>query len=108
MKKFIDFIRTQGIVGLAVGFILGGAITGLVTALSTDIINPIVGIILGDFGDLSSFSIHVGSATIAFGAFLTVFINFCIIAAIVYLGISRLGLNKLDKPKETVIVEPKK
>ena len=101
MKNFIEFIRTQGVVGLAVGFVLGGAVSGLVTALANDIISPLVGILLGNFGDLSTLSWKVGSgATIAFGAFFTVLINFCIIAAIVYYGVTKLGLDKLDKKKE--------
>ena len=42
MKGFLDFIREQGVVGLAVGFILGGAVSKLVTAIITDIVNPIL------------------------------------------------------------------
>jgi large-conductance mechanosensitive channel len=42
MKNFIDFIREQGIVGLAAGFILGGAVSKAVSALVTDVINPIL------------------------------------------------------------------
>jgi hypothetical protein len=33
MKQFLDFIRTQGVVGLAVGLVLGGAVTVLVKSL---------------------------------------------------------------------------
>jgi large conductance mechanosensitive channel len=101
MKNFIEFIRTQGVVGLAVGFILGGAVSGLVSSIVTDLINPLVGLLLGNFGDLSTLSWKIGGgATIAFGAFLTVLINFCIIAAVVYYGVTKLGLDKLDKKEE--------
>ena len=41
MHGFMDFIRTQGVVGLAVGFILGGAVSKVVAALVTDVINPL-------------------------------------------------------------------
>jgi len=37
MKGFLDFIREQGVVGLAVGFILGGAVSKLVASLVADI-----------------------------------------------------------------------
>ena len=42
MKGFIAFIREQGVVGLAVGFILGGAIAKMVTSLVNDMINPLI------------------------------------------------------------------
>jgi large conductance mechanosensitive channel protein len=44
---FMEFIRKQGVVGLAVGFVLGGAVSKVVTALVTDIINPLLGILIG-------------------------------------------------------------
>ena len=47
MNGFVKFLREQGVVGLAVGFILGGAVSKVVSALVTDIINPIVGALLG-------------------------------------------------------------
>jgi len=43
MKGFIEFVRDQGVVGLAVGFILGGAISKVVTSLVENIINPVGG-----------------------------------------------------------------
>jgi large conductance mechanosensitive channel len=43
MKGFLNFIREQGVVGLAVGFILGGSVSKVVTSLVTDIINPVLG-----------------------------------------------------------------
>jgi len=53
MKDFIDFIRKQGVVGLAIGFILGGAVSNLVSALVQDVINPVIGIFLGPVGNLA-------------------------------------------------------
>ena len=52
MRVFMDFIREQGVVGLAVGFILGGAVSKVVSSLVEDIINPILGILLGAAGKL--------------------------------------------------------
>lgn len=98
-KDFLEFIRTQGVVGLAVGFILGGAISGVVTSLVNDIINPIIGILLGRVGELSEISLTVGSAQILYGKFITVLINFVIVGAVVYFGFKKLGLEKIDKSK---------
>lgn len=107
MKGFIEFIRNQGVVGLAIGFIVGGAISSLVASLVTDIINPIVGIILGDFGDLSTLSFHVGSAVVTYGKFISGLINFIILCAVVYTVFIVLRLNKLDKKKEDVVIVKK-
>ncbi len=41
ITSFLNFIREQGVVGLAVGFILGGAVSQLVASLINDIVNPL-------------------------------------------------------------------
>jgi large conductance mechanosensitive channel len=99
MKGFLEFIRTQGVVGLAVGFILGKAVSDVVASIVNDLINPIIGIALGKFGSLSALSIRVLSSSIMYGKFLSILINFAIIAFVVYFGVKKLGLDKLDKPK---------
>lgn len=100
MKGFITFIRERGIVGLAVGFILGGAITKLVTSLVTDLINPIVGIVLGRTRDLKALYIPVGDAKIMWGSFVSSFIDFLIIALVVYFGVKGMRLEKIDIKNE--------
>lgn len=97
MKGFLDFIRKQGVVGLAVGFILGGAVSKVVSALVTDIINPIIGVFLGKAGDLAAASIKIGSVSILLGYFISVIIDFLVVALVVYYGVSALKLDKLDK-----------
>ena len=99
MKGFMDFIREQGVVGLAVGFILGGAVSKVVSSLVGDVINPIIGIALGKAGALTSASLTVGSSHIMLGSFVNALIDFCIVAAVVYFGVKKLGLDKLDRPK---------
>lgn len=93
----MEFIRTQGVVGLAVGFILGGAVSKVVTALVTDIINPILGVALGAVDGLKSAKLSIGSADLLIGDFVSVTIDFIVIAAVVYFGVKKLGLDKLDK-----------
>lgn len=99
MKGFVDFIREQGVVGLAAGFILGGAVSKVVSALVTDVINPILGVALGAAGELKAASLEIGSAKILYGDFIAVAIDFVVIALVVYFGVKILGLAKLDKKK---------
>lgn len=98
LTGFVDFIRTQGVVGLAVGFILGGAVSKIVSSLVDNVINPLVGLALGRV-DLADKALTVGDATLKYGAFISSLIDFIIIAAVVYFGVKSLGLDKLDKPK---------
>lgn len=100
MRGFIRFIREQGVVGFAVGVILGGSIAKLVTALVNDIINPVVGIFLGRVGQLRSAYLVVGSSKIMWGDFVNSFIDFSIIAFVIYFGVKILRLEKLDKKRD--------
>lgn len=99
MKGFMNFIREQGVVGLAVGFILGGAVSKVVSSIVTDIINPIIGVAIGSVGNLKEAYLEVGSAKIMWGSLTSNFIDFLVIALVVYYGVSALGLDKLDKKK---------
>ena len=96
---FVDFIRTQGVVGFAVAFILGGAVSALVTSLVINLVNPILGVLLGSAKDLAANSINFFGGNIMYGKFLNDLINFLVIALVVYFGVKKLGLDKLDKPK---------
>lgn len=97
MQGFVNFIKEQGVVGLAVGFILGGAVSKVVSALVTDIINPILGLALGAADGLKTASFGIGSAQILYGDLISVVIDFLVIALVVYYGVRSLGLDKLDK-----------
>ena len=93
---FISFIREQGVVGFAIGFILGGAVSGVVKALVDDIINPLIGLAFGSINSLSGWMI----GPIALGAFISVLINFFILATVVYFIFKGLRLDRLDVPKK--------
>lgn len=99
MKGFIEFIREQGVVGLAVGFILGGAVTSLVKAFIADIISPLLAIGMSNLSTLTEAYIEIGSAKIMWGAFMNDLINFVVMAFIVYFGVRILKLDRLDKKK---------
>lgn len=99
VSGFMDFIREQGVVGLAIGFVLGGAVSKTVTSLVDNIINPLVGLLMGKV-NLVDKMVVIGNATIKWGAFASTIIDFVIVAAVVYFGFKALGLDRLDKKKE--------
>lgn len=99
MKGFVDFIREQGVIGLAVGFLLGGAVSKFVTAFITDLINPILGVILGMASGLKEAYFTIGTVKFMYGDFISSFIDFIIIALVVYFGVRALKLDRLDKKK---------
>lgn len=100
MKGFLDFIREQGVVGLAVGFILGGAVAKVVSSIVDDLVNPLVGLALGSADGLSGATFQVGEATVRYGNFLAILLDFIVIALVVYFGVKLLKLDKVDKKKE--------
>ncbi len=99
MKGFVEFIRSQGVVGLAIGFIMGGSITKLITSFVNDMINPLVGILIGAAGDLKNAYFQIAGAKIMWGSFINSLVDFIIIALVVYFGVKFLGVDKLDKKK---------
>ena len=99
MQGFINFIREQGVVGLAVGFILGGAVSKMVASVVKDLIDPLLGVLLGAVGNLNESYFEIGSAKLMWGSFVSTFIDFAAIALVVYFGVKALKLDKLDKKK---------
>lgn len=95
MQNFLSFIREQGVVGLAIGFILGGAVGKVVASLVNDIIMPVVALLLGSTEGLKGLAIY----GISYGAFISTLVDFVIIAAVIYFVFKKIGLDKLDKPK---------
>lgn len=99
MKGFLEFIREQGVVGLAVGFILGGSVSKFVTALVEDIVSPLLSLALGKIENLKGAYWTISSAKIMWGDFLGVAIDFAMIAAVVYFGVKLFRLDRLQ-PRE--------
>ncbi len=101
---FLEFVRSQGVVGLAIGFIIGTQAKVLVDQLSASFINPLLGLFIGGGENLSGqkFALTVSDNTAVFswGQFVFVLINFLISAAIIYSVFKWLRLDKLDKQKD--------
>lgn len=98
LKDFKDFIMRGNVVDLAVAVIIGAAFGKIVTSLVNDVIMPPIGLILGNvdfsnlFISLSGVSYRslaeakaAGAATINYGLFLNVVIDFLIVAAVIFL-----------------------
>jgi len=95
-QGFFTFIREQGVVGLAVGFILGGAVSALVKSIVEDIINPLISSTIRDIDTLNSIML----GPVAFGSFISALIDFIVIAAVVYFIFRGLKLDRLDVKKD--------
>ena len=99
MKEFLGFIRKQGVVGLAVGFVLGGAVSKVVASIVSDLVTPVVGVALGAVGNLKDAYLQIGPAKIMWGSFVNTLIDFVVIAFVVYFGVKayELFLGRLDR-----------
>lgn len=105
LQGFVDFVREQGVVGIAIGLIFGLAAKDLVDSFVTNFVNPIVGVILGGTNLNNKFICLQYEGTqctskIGYGRFLSDLISFLIVAFIVYLVVKKLKLDRLDKKKE--------
>ena len=108
MDEFMGFLKTFGVIGLAIAFVIGAAASKLVTAFVTDIINPIVGLALpsGDLKTLNYNATNPGTgvtSTFAYGDLISNILDFLIIAFIVFLMYKLLTRYKVfgveDKTK---------
>jgi large conductance mechanosensitive channel len=100
MKGFVHFLRTQGVAGLAIGFIIGAAAQSTVSALSSDIITPTIGIASGKLGNLASSTAVVAGQTYAWGHFVSAVINLLLVALLVYMLFHLFHLDRLDAKKQ--------
>ena len=100
---FFDFIRTQGVIGLAVGLAIGAAAGDTVKKIVEGFINPIVQFIVGSSDQLSAatwtFEAFGRSADFAWGAALSSLITLVATALVIYWLIHIFKLDRLDKKK---------
>lgn len=101
---FIEFLREQSVVGLAIGLVLGTQAKALVDQLMASFINPLVGLLLPGNGTLKDKAVtlhwHGKVAIFGWGAFVVGLLTFVIVAAVVYFVFKGLKLDKLDKQKK--------
>jgi large conductance mechanosensitive channel len=117
MKEFRDFAIKGNVVDLAVGVIIGAAFSKIVDSLVADVIMPIVGRIVGslDFSNLFVVLANVppgvnrtladlkkaGVPVLAYGNFLTIVVNFMILAFIIFMMVRVINrLRRLHHEEE--------
>ena len=109
-----DFAVKGNAMDLAVGVIIGAAFGKIVDSIVNDLIMPIIGAVFGGF-DFSNFFITLGAVpegavmtldglkeanvpVFAYGNFLTILLNFIILAFIVFIIVKQLNRLKKDAP----------
>ncbi len=93
------------VVDMAVGVIIGGAFGKIVTSLVSDVIMPLIGMVTGGI-DLTGLNLTVGSASVAYGAFLQNVIDFLIIALCIFIMIKAISKITRKKNEEATVEAP--
>jgi large conductance mechanosensitive channel len=111
LEEFEKFAMRGNVVDLAVGVIIGAAFGAIVNSLVSDVVMPLIGAITGGL-DFSNYFIPLSSkvtatslvearkqgAVLAWGNFLTLVINFLIIAWVLFLAIKAINRLKEAPP----------
>lgn len=113
LKEFREFAMKGNVVDLAIGVIIGAAFGAIVTSAVQDLLMPIIGAVTGGL-DFSSYYIPLSSsvqkgaayadakkqgAVVGYGQFLTVAVNFLIVAWVLFLVVR--VVNRLKRHAET-------
>ena len=96
LGEFKSFLKQHNVVGLAVAVVIGGAVGKLVTALVADLIMPIIGALTPQ-GNWREAVIQVGNIKFAVGDFIGAFIDFVIIAAVIFMIVKTFLKEKPEK-----------
>lgn len=114
MKEFKEFAVKGNVMDLAVGVIIGAAFGKIVDSIVSDLIMPVVGAIFGklDFSNLFIIlgNVPAGTGTtldalkkagvpvLAYGNFITVAVNFIILAFIIFIMVKQINRLKNSEP----------
>ena len=118
MTEFKEFATKGNVMDLAVGVIIGGAFGKIVDSLVGDLIMPIVGKIFGGL-DFNNYFIPLAGqaattlveakktgAVFAYGSFMTVALNFIILAFIIFMIVKQMNRVKREAPPAAAAVTP--
>ena len=114
LKEFREFAVKGNVIDLAVGVIIGGAFGKIVDSVVADLIMPVVGLVFGKL-DFSNLFIVLGTVpegtartldalkkagvpVFAYGSFITVAVNFLILAFIIFIMIKQVNRLKREAP----------
>ena len=124
LSEFREFAVKGNVVDLAVGVIIGGAFGKIVDSVVKDLIMPLVGTVVGGL-DFSNYFVVLGSIPadfkgpqtyealskagvplFAYGSFLTVLLNFIILAFIIFMMVKQINRLKRSEPAPAPAAEP--
>ena len=119
LQEFKAFAMRGNVMDLAVGVIIGGAFGKIVDSVVTDLIMPIIAWIMGGKLDFSGMFLVLGNVppgtamtldalkkaqvpVFAYGSFITVAVNFIILAFIIFMMVKQFNRLKREAPAEPV------
>lgn len=121
ISEFKQFAIKGNVIDLAVGVIIGAAFSKIVSSLVDDVIMPVVGKLAGnlDFsnlfivlGDVPTGTVRTlaelkkaGIPVLAYGNFLSVALNFLILAFVIFMMVKQINRLKISEP-EAALAEP--
>ena len=114
MQEFREFAIKGNVIDLAVGVIIGGAFGKIVDSVVSDLILPVVGLVFGKL-DFSNMFVALGEVpagtaltldalkkagvpVFAYGNFITVAVNFLILAFIIFMMVKQINRLKREEP----------
>jgi len=120
MQEFKEFAVKGNVIDLAVGVIIGGAFGKIVTSIVSDLIMPVIGAMVGQL-DFSNLFVVLGKVppdtvmtldalktagvpVLAYGSFITVAVNFAILAFIIFLMVKQI--NRLKRQEVAAPAAP--
>ncbi|MEI7577200.1 MAG: large conductance mechanosensitive channel protein MscL [Armatimonadota bacterium] len=120
LKEFRDFVSRGNMLDLAIGVVIGAAFGKVTEGFMNFIINPLVGLIGGtDFSNLFvvlkegktpgpynslKAATDAGASALGYGAFISAFINFLIVAFVMFMVIK--AYNKFKKGEAEAVLAP--
>jgi large conductance mechanosensitive channel len=118
-KEFKEFALKGNLIDMAVAFVMGAAFTKLSTAFIEDLIMPVIGSISGGMDYSNRFlglsdkvvatdlaTAKTQGAVIAYGSFITIAINFVIVAFVMFLVVKAINKAKALAIKEEAAAPP--
>ncbi|HRI93402.1 MAG TPA: large conductance mechanosensitive channel protein MscL [Accumulibacter sp.] len=123
MQEFKEFAMKGNVMDLAVGVIIGGAFGKIVESVVADLIMPVVALIMGGKLDFSGMFLVLGTVpegvattldalrkaqvpVFAYGNFLTILVNFVILAFIIFMMIKQVNRLKRNEPPAAPAAPP--
>jgi large conductance mechanosensitive channel len=119
LSEFREFAVKGNVVDLAVGVIIGAAFGKIVDSLVGDVVMPLIGAVIGklDFSNLFVVlgAVPPGTATtldalkkagvpvLAYGSFITVAVNFVILAFVIFLMVKQVNRLRREAPAAPVV-----